>query len=586
LSSSSTLWDVRVLPLTVFALYIILEMSRFSLASLLALSSVDFVSSVNVHQEQATALRRGRPSLEAQQADMHAALTAVLGSREVDRARLHEIKQRVLPMWRSLPTNEQGRVDRRSLRYGLHRYFMDLYSISIVGLEPLQVSSEHDEVLLLSQNLPSYVKTEMEGKAASSGFSLDDAVVMIATIERLVTDTDHQMLEDAVNSLKNNATETFTLATAHEILERFMIRFLLGDDPQSVAELEADRPLLEESIEDWPAISDFLKGQLRSFQHDAFTSTASAASYDWNPFKHEFSLADVDVVADSVTTSFGKYWATECRRTKQLLIDMDRTNTGRVTLADFYGAAMNGEWRFSESKEYLRQMGALDETSSWQGPKIVITNYIQASSNCIVSAPHYRVCCANECETILSELESAIEAPLATPAKVWEVLREHESADYAVRLSASLERQLGEIAKSSPGGLLPLHGRLFAQWLHYAFPHECPFPHKTGTTTALSPTEFGDAYLASEADMQGEAVPLSTRDNQTEEEPEWMSQWSHEEELLSEATHLHAPWERHRMSVSLLLGGAFVSVLVVAFQARSKSSHDVLPTSASKSHYC
>ena len=32
-------------------------------------------------------------------------------------------------------------------------------------MEPLHVSSKYDDVLLLSQNLPSYVKTEMEGKA-------------------------------------------------------------------------------------------------------------------------------------------------------------------------------------------------------------------------------------------------------------------------------------------------------------------------------------------------------------------------------------------------------------------------------------
>merc|ERR1719243_440491 len=27
---------------------------------------------------------------------------------------------------------------------------------------------------------------------------------------------------------------------------------------------------------------------------------------------------------------------------------------------------------------------------------------------------------------------------------------------------------------------VPIHGRLFAQWLHFVFPHECPYPHMGG----------------------------------------------------------------------------------------------------------
>merc|ERR1719326_981798 len=29
-------------------------------------------------------------------------------------------------------------------------------------------------------------------------------------------------------------------------------------------------------------------------------------------------------------------------------------------------------------------------------------------------------------------------------------------------------------------GQVPTHGRLLAQWLHYVFPHECPYPHMGG----------------------------------------------------------------------------------------------------------
>jgi hypothetical protein len=35
-----------------------------------------------------------------------------------------------------------------------------------------------------------------------------------------------------------------------------------------------------------------------------------------------------------------------------------------------------------------------------------------------------------------------------------------------------------------------LHSRLFAQFMHQAFPRECPYPHLVGTTTSLSPTAW------------------------------------------------------------------------------------------------
>merc|ERR1719454_1707864 len=47
-------------------------------------------------------------------------------------------------------------------------------------------------------------------------------------------------------------------------------------------------------------------------------------------------------------------------------------------------------------------------------------------------------------------------------------------------MSAKFHTRLEEIS-SRGNGRVPLHGRLFAQWLHYAFPHQCPFPHAAGS---------------------------------------------------------------------------------------------------------
>lgn len=517
------------------------------------------------------------------------AVSSVLGQgHDIHHGHLEKIHQKVLPMWRSLPTNQFSRVDRRSLRYVVHRYFMQVYTLSIVGLEPSQVNAPHEEALLLSQIVPSYVKSELEGKAAQTGFSIDDAVVMIATLERLVEDTSHELLERAYSAVHLRAEQLVGQSSARRVLEAYMLRWMLGEDTEGIEELESNRTLLEESLEDWQDISMFVAGQLNALMFSRSKTHASAESgAAWSEFRPRFSFEDIEEVIGSVTMTFGNFWTTECQRVKRLLVDMDHHATGRVKLSDFYGAAMNGEWRFSESKDYLRQLGALDESSTWQGPRVIVTNYMQAASNCIVSAPHYRVCCANGCEHIFSEIEEVIGAPLGNADAILQILANHSSPldDHVVKLSPSMREQLHEIAHASPGGQVPLHGRLFAQWLHYAFPRECPFPHKTGEIVALSPLEFGDMYAASEEEMVAAASPHNNEPTKVEPEVDWMSQWSHEEELLSETTLLHAPWElRASGSVKVLL--LILAAVFAAMKVKSSSRQDLLPTSMSKTHCC
>ena len=81
---------------------------------------------------------------------------------------------------------------------------------------------------------------------------------------------------------------------------------------------------------------------------------------------------------------------------------MDKTGTGRISLADFYGANVDGEWRYAESEAYLREIGAFDESPGFGGKNIIIPNYLPGNSNCIVSSSNYYMCCANEYEDIMS----------------------------------------------------------------------------------------------------------------------------------------------------------------------------------------
>merc|ERR550537_1354143 len=92
----------------------------------------------------------------------------------------------------------------------------------------------------------------------------------------------------------------------------------------------------------------------------------------------------------------------------------------------------------------------------------------------------YAVCCYNKCEDLMASIESKIGAPMADPYKIGEVVMAlpSDTVEAPRTLSSSLLRRLNEVAVSN-GGQVPLHGRLFAQWLHHAYPRECPYPHES-----------------------------------------------------------------------------------------------------------
>ena len=68
-------------------------------------------------------------------------------------------------MWQSLVKNRQGRVGVRTLRYAVHRYLLQTYAISFVGLEPQQSSDTLEEAQILTERAPEYLRATLEGKA-------------------------------------------------------------------------------------------------------------------------------------------------------------------------------------------------------------------------------------------------------------------------------------------------------------------------------------------------------------------------------------------------------------------------------------
>merc|ERR1712048_640965 len=253
-----------------------------------------------------------------------------------------------------------------------------------------------------------------------------------------------------------------------------------------------------------------------------------------------FNLNFVTRIVEEVFEKYGVFQDSDCKKMKLDLLKYGDQDTGLVRLASFYQAGLDhGSQQYLEKKEYLRELGALDESDP-QDPRVIVPNYITSKSNCIATSSLHSVCCINECEALMGHVERKIESPDAEPSRLAEVVAALGSStvEASRSLSAPLLYRLNEIAEGH-GGTVPLHGRLFAQWMHHAYPRECPFPHVSGTKNPQTPDEWieengHDSASTSTLEMQrivNEALANTAGNNKAGSPKELM--WHHEEELVA-----------------------------------------------------
>merc|ERR1719159_20551 len=273
--------------------------------------------------------------------------------------------------------------------------------------------------------------------------------------------------------------DTLNHAEMMEVLSSYLITSMFGGSTNKTVHL-FDKKYINLRYPHWETSFLFLIDLAGS---DTYRRSSSA-----NPFvaEEQFFFHDLIRMGERISEEFGPWSSHECHDMKDLLMERDVHGSGRVKLADFYRKSQDGAWQFTEQSEYLRQLGVLDESSPSVGPQVLIPNYITGLSNCITSAPYYSICCLNECDQVYQSLEANIPASTASPS---EIIKAVESMPQSPTISAPLRTKLDEVAQTHNGNV-PLHGRLVAQWLHFVFPHECPYPHETGTISPKTCDEW------------------------------------------------------------------------------------------------
>jgi len=494
-----------------------------------------------------------------------------LSHREATETRLEGITQALQTTFASLPQSAHETVSASSARYAIHRLFVQRHGWHVKGLAPQSGNwSTSTPALGMGGRLPQRLVDLVEEQLASDDFHLSEIAVLAATIETFIHGEVLERLRRTCDVLGVDVESTLSEQDAMMVMDTYMTAFLAGDDVSRYT-IEEVHEMREDLITTYPYWVYSAK-LIREMQQQVAPGLSG------------FVFSDILKVLEAVNERIGRRIDEGmCQDIEDRLLRIEEANgTGRVRLVDFYNTFLNeGAWQFQESAEFLRQLGVLDESDP-SSTRLVIPNYLNMQANCANVSSFYDLCCIDTCEDLLRHLESRIKAPHATPEQILSLVSALPSVHVPGnrKLPAALVTKLHEVAEHH-GGQVPLHGRLFAQWMHFAYPRDCPYPQVSGATKLMTHHEWFietgvpsfatrdemKSYVASANSSHSAGYPVAS-DGQSEDEGMCSSAlWSPEEELVDAVSGKPPPpppsiWPSLQAACRLC---AFLAVLASAF---------------------
>jgi len=517
------------------------------------------------------------PEIEFSSQAIHGGLRMLLGQQNSER--LENIKNFLRPTFTALPKNAAGNIEARAVRYALHRYFLLKHGWHIKGIT-LYAGSQESLSAGFESKMPSMVLQALEEELGNQRVGLGELAVVAATIEDLVHGDDLDLLRHVYSEYEISTDDLLDVTRANMVVETyaaFLIEPRLKGHPISRVRDFISGPKMLNLYPQW--------NDLLFFAYDLRLKAIWEDQTRLNPFVATPDQMDFVAMAQWVGLigeGIGKHLDTDCKLMRNDMLDLeDNEGTdGRIPLSKFYAPALADakNFQFSESPAYLRHLGALDETNPRQ-PKAIVPNILYGVNNCLAVGGFRRLCCIDDCEALKSQLEGRFLQPSVSPQLLAAAISEMPSDTVAAprNISAPLVQRLSEIAQRHKG-TVPLHSRLFAQWMHYAYPNECPYPVSLLTSEAPS----GVNQRATKEEME---LLVNSNSSDHEETEAGAIPWSEDEELLTEMP--MSPEGKGTSIRRYLVLIAMSSIVLASWKSFSKSKGaiggDELPKH-SKSH--
>jgi len=459
---------------------------------------------------------------------------------------LSNVMERLHPFYSVLPKNQYDRLSSAGVRYLLSRYFLRQHAWSVHRLAPSGSWSDPFPMETLAAWAPAGLQKVVADHLNGRGLQLREVAVLATLLENRVH-------VEAVDTLR-------VLWRLHGLLPDDRI------DPalmETIVEEHAWFQLAEMNVSELETLS---LGQLEEMRAGTLMSLSWPSTKQLllkiqkrvtrnKDDKLTFEVGEQIVVR--FIGQFGALQNEECLALKRDLVEMESSRPGRVDLRRFHASAVSGQGLlgFVETAGYLRRLGALDESVK-KSQTVIIPNYMNSPANYIASGRHFTVVCKDECEDLLGHIERRVGGPEATANEIMAIVTSLPPREGVVMLGDTVVNHLQELA-GIHGGWVPLHGRLFALWLHHVYPRDCPYPALAGTASLITWEKFeSETHLPSAAtpqELARDAAEVAAGALLSESVPSELP-WDLQEDVLGDEVLSALPWDLQEA----LLGGRAV----------------------------
>merc|ERR1719389_797128 len=204
------------------------------------------LGAVLVKVADANAFLKANPSAKEQRMSEDEVQTSLLAEVEgtfgegTASSRVKQLEALLRPMYVALPKNEHGYIGRATVRYALHRLFVQRHGWFIKGLhEAGGHRNSTSSAGLLKEQVPAYVQDLFEKRLGGRGLGLHELGVLAATVEHLVHNEAIKRLGDAFKVHDYLPSSALNEDQMDDVLDIYMTGYILGENLAAMSFQEA-----------------------------------------------------------------------------------------------------------------------------------------------------------------------------------------------------------------------------------------------------------------------------------------------------------------------------------------------------------